>query len=36
MKVLRDRNDLAFLVLGIWNREIATVGGPGRPGRRHG
>lgn len=24
---LDDRNDLAFLVLGIWNREIATVGG---------
>ena len=24
---LDDRNDLAFLVLGVWNREIATVGG---------
>jgi tetratricopeptide (TPR) repeat protein len=24
---LDDRNDLAYLVLGVWNREIATVGG---------
>ena len=24
---LDDRNDLAHLVLGVWNREIATVGG---------
>jgi len=24
---LDDRNDLAYLVLGVWNREIASVGG---------
>jgi hypothetical protein len=24
---LDDQNDLAYLVLGAWNREIATVGG---------
>ncbi len=24
---LDDQNDLAYLVLGVWNREIATVGG---------